>query len=87
MCYAYGMEITEAQYKLVEDCLPRQRGNVRVSNLDLLNAILYVAEKGLQMARCAPALRAVALYSALIRSRGDSRLIALHGMIDAWSRS
>lgn len=46
MCYAYGMEITEAQYKLVEDCLPRQRGNVRVSNLDLLNAILYVAEQG-----------------------------------------
>ena len=26
--------------------MPRQRGNVRVSNLDLLNAILYVAEQG-----------------------------------------
>jgi transposase len=40
------MEITEAQYQLIEDCLPRQRGNVRVSNLEVLNAILYVAEQG-----------------------------------------
>ena len=40
------MEITEAQYHLIEDCLPRQRGNVRLSNLQVLNAILYVAEQG-----------------------------------------
>ena len=40
------MEITEAQYGIIEDCLPRQRGNVRVSNLQVLNAILYVAEQG-----------------------------------------
>ena len=40
------MPITEAQYELVKDCLPVQRGNVRVSNLQVLNAILYVAEQG-----------------------------------------
>ncbi len=40
------MEITEAQYCLIEDCLPRQRGNVSLSNLQVLNAILYVAEHG-----------------------------------------
>lgn len=40
------MEITESQYHLIEDCLPRQRGNVRLSNLQVLNAILYVAEQG-----------------------------------------
>lgn len=40
------MEITEAQYQLIEDCLPRQRGNVSLSNLQVLNAILYVAEQG-----------------------------------------
>ena len=40
------MEITEAQYDLVKDCLPVQRGNVRLSNLQVLNAILYVAEQG-----------------------------------------
>ena len=40
------MEITESQYKRIEGCLPRQRGNVRLSNLQVLNAILYVAEHG-----------------------------------------
>ena len=40
------MEITESQYKRIEECLPRQRGNVRLSNLQVLNAILYVAEHG-----------------------------------------
>ncbi|MDR0735276.1 MAG: IS5/IS1182 family transposase, partial [Zoogloeaceae bacterium] len=38
------MELTEAQYHQIEDCLPRQRGNVRLSNLQLLNAILYITE-------------------------------------------
>jgi len=41
-----AMEITEAQYKQIEHCLPKQRGNVSMTNLDLLNAILYVAEQG-----------------------------------------
>src|SRR5437016_7774117 len=40
------MEITEAQYRLIEDCLPTQRGNVSLSNLRVLNAILFVAEQG-----------------------------------------
>jgi transposase len=40
------MEITEAQYQRIEGCFPRQRGNVSISNLQVLNAILYVAEHG-----------------------------------------
>jgi len=40
------MEITEAQYGRIQACLPRQRGNVSISNLQVLNAILYVAENG-----------------------------------------
>ena len=40
------MEINEAQYRLIEHCLPVQRGNVSLSNLRVLNAILYVAEQG-----------------------------------------
>ncbi|HYS87243.1 MAG TPA: IS5 family transposase [Bradyrhizobium sp.] len=40
------MEITEAQYRLIEHCLPTQRGNVSLSNLRVLNAFLYVAEQG-----------------------------------------
>ena len=40
------MEITEAQYERIKECLPRQRGNVKMSNLNVLNAILHVAEQG-----------------------------------------
>jgi transposase len=40
------MEITTAQFAQIEDCLPKQRGNVRLSNLQVLNAILFVAEHG-----------------------------------------
>ena len=41
-----GMEITQAQYERIVHCLPLQRGNVSLSNLSVLNAILYVAEHG-----------------------------------------
>ena len=40
------MEITEEQYRQIEGCLPLQRGNVNVSNLQVINAILFVAEQG-----------------------------------------
>lgn len=40
------MQITKKQLKLIERYLPRQRGNVRMSNLQLVNAILYVVENG-----------------------------------------
>ena len=36
------MEITEAQYERIAPYLPVQRGNVSLSNLQVLNAILYV---------------------------------------------
>lgn len=38
------MEITQTQFEQIAHCLPKQRGNVRVSSLDLVNAILYVTE-------------------------------------------
>jgi len=40
------VEITKEQYQKIEGSLPRQRGNVSLSNLQVLNAILYVAEQG-----------------------------------------
>ena len=40
------MELTAEQYARIEPVLSVQRGNVRLSNLDVLNAILYVAELG-----------------------------------------
>ena len=40
------MEITAEQYEKIRDSLPVQRGNVRLTNLNMLNAFLYVAENG-----------------------------------------
>jgi transposase len=40
------MEITAEQFKRIEPFLPVQRGNVSVSNLQVVNAILYVAQNG-----------------------------------------
>ncbi len=40
------MEITVEQYQKIKDSLPIQRGNVKLENLQVLNAILYVAEQG-----------------------------------------
>ena len=46
MFYHWRMELTEAQYERIAAYLPVQRGNVSISNLQVLNAILYVAEQG-----------------------------------------
>ena len=40
------MEITEEQYARIKNSLPVQRGNVSLTNLQVLNAILSVAEQG-----------------------------------------
>ena len=40
------MELDYSQYQRISDCFPRQRGNVGLDNLAVLNAILYVAENG-----------------------------------------
>ncbi|OLH66446.1 transposase, partial [Xanthomonas oryzae pv. oryzae] len=40
------MEITPAQFALIEHCLPLQRGNVSMTNLQVVNALLYVAKHG-----------------------------------------
>lgn len=40
------MEISEEQFRRIDGALPRQRGNVRVTNLQFLNALLFVAEQG-----------------------------------------
>ena len=40
------MEISRGQYERIKESLPRQRGNVRLDNLVLLNALLFVLENG-----------------------------------------
>jgi len=40
------VELTEAQYERIAPLLPKQRGNVALPNLQVLNAVLFVAEHG-----------------------------------------
>ena len=40
------MRLSEEQYEMIRALLPMQRGNVRVANLDVINAVLHVAENG-----------------------------------------
>ena len=47
MCYTQCMmQLTQEQVEKISHCLPVQRGNVKLSNLDVLNAILFIAEQG-----------------------------------------
>jgi len=40
------MEVAPKQFAQIEHCLPVHRGNVSLSKLQLVNAILHVAEHG-----------------------------------------
>lgn len=40
------MQLTREQFELIAPLLPRQRGNVKLDNFDVVNAILYVAANG-----------------------------------------
>ena len=46
------MRLTEDQYEVIRPLLPVQRGNVRIANLDVINAVLYVAENAANGALC-----------------------------------
>lgn len=46
------MEISREQYERIKDGLPRQRGNVSIRNLALLNALLYVLGQGANGVGC-----------------------------------
>ena len=38
--------LNENQYNLIKGYLPVQRGNVKIANMTLINAVLYIAENG-----------------------------------------
>lgn len=45
------MELTDSQYAQLSPLLPVQRGNVKIDNRRLLNALLYIAENGCKWRR------------------------------------
>jgi hypothetical protein len=40
------MEISEEQYRKMQDLLPKQRGGVKIENLTVLNTLVYRCENG-----------------------------------------
>lgn len=45
------IQLTQDQYKLIAHYFPKARGTLRYSNLEVLNAILYIAENGTKWRR------------------------------------
>lgn len=45
------MQLTQEQYERIADCFPKPRGTLRYGNLQVLNAILYIAENGAKWRR------------------------------------
>jgi hypothetical protein len=44
--YYCPVKMTQQQYEKIADSFPRQRGNVTIDNLTMLNAILHILEHG-----------------------------------------
>ena len=40
------MKLNQEQYERIRDCFPKQRKPAKISNLDVLNAVLYLVENG-----------------------------------------
>ena len=45
------MEITKEQYEKIRECFPKQRKAAKISNVEVLNAVLYVVENGCKWRR------------------------------------
>lgn len=45
------MRLSEKQYEQISDCFPKHRKPAKTSNLDVLNAVLYVVENGCKWRR------------------------------------
>ena len=40
------MELQKVQYEQIKECFPKQGNPAKISNLEVLNALLYVVENG-----------------------------------------
>ena len=40
------MELRKEQYEKIAECFPKQRKPAKISNLEVLNAVLYIVENG-----------------------------------------
>lgn len=51
MKYEGVMKLTQEHYRRIEHLFPKHRGSLRYGNLEVLNAILYIAENGAKWRR------------------------------------
>ena len=65
------MEINKEQYEQIKECFPKQRKPAKISNLDALNAALYVVENGWK-------------WRSLSKEYGDWHVIYVR--IDRWAK-
>ena len=40
------MKLTDERYEKIKNCLPKQRGNVKIDNRTFIAALLYICENG-----------------------------------------
>lgn len=45
------MELKKEQYEKIKECFSKQRKSAKISNLEVLNAVLYVVENGCKWRR------------------------------------
>ena len=45
------MELKQEQYERISECFPKQRKPAKISNMEVLNAVLYVVENGCKWRR------------------------------------
>ena len=45
------MELNREQYEKIQECFPKQRKPAKISNLEVLNAVLYIVENGCKWRR------------------------------------
>ena len=78
------MELTQAQVDRIASYLPVQRGNVKVSNRQVLNAILYVAEHGCKWRGLPP--RFGRWHTIYTRMNRWSKAGVLYRVFEHWQR-
>ncbi len=57
------MELSESQFQRIAGCLPRQRERVSMTNLQLVNALLYMVEHGCKWREFCPSIWAIGILS------------------------
>ncbi|MCI8697702.1 MAG: transposase [Oscillospiraceae bacterium] len=65
------MELKKEQYEQINECFPKQRKPAKISNLDVLDTVLYVVENGCK-------------WRGLLKESGDRHVI--YARVTRWAK-